>query len=53
MLYSILAVTSMVGIGVSLSFDNIFITLGFILTLIIVMGIGFKTKKKMRDLGKI
>lgn len=53
LVYAIAAVVGMIGIGVSLSFNNIFITLFFILITIIVMGAGFKTKKKLRELGRI
>ncbi|MCU9612246.1 YlaF family protein [Caldibacillus lycopersici] len=51
--YSIIAVFSMVGIGIAIGLQNIVLGIVFTLIVIIVMGRGFQTKKKMRELGKL
>ncbi|WP_019416087.1 YlaF family protein [Paenisporosarcina sp. TG20] len=50
-LYSILALLSMFAIGISVGFRSVPGIFASILLLFIVMGFGFKTKKKMRDQG--
>lgn len=50
-LYSLLALLSMFAIGISVGLRSIPGILASILLLILVMGFGFKTKKKMRDKG--
>ncbi|MDX1807848.1 MAG: DUF5325 family protein [Paenisporosarcina sp.] len=50
-LYSLLALLSMFAIGISVGLRSIPGILTSILLLILVMGFGFKTKKKMRDKG--
>ena len=50
-LYSLLALLSMFSIGISVGLRSIPGILFSILLLILVMGFGFKTKKKMRDQG--
>jgi len=50
-LFSVLALLSMFAIGVSVGLRSVPGILASILLLIVVMGFGFKTKKKMRDQG--
>ncbi|WAA13246.1 YlaF family protein [Fervidibacillus halotolerans] len=53
LLYAILAVLSMVAIGVSVGLRNPYLIVLFTLILIFIMGIGFLTKKKYREAGKL
>lgn len=48
-----LAAFSMGGIGVSIAYRSITSTILCIIGLIIIMGIGFSTKKKFREQGKL
>lgn len=50
-LYAILALFSMFAIGISVGLRSIPGVLVSILALILVMGYGFKTKKKLRENG--
>ncbi|WP_342509183.1 YlaF family protein [Sporosarcina sp. FSL K6-2383] len=49
--YSIAAVASMSAIGISVAMRSIPFALLAILALILIMGYGFKTKKRMREQG--
>ncbi|WP_160720252.1 YlaF family protein [Bacillus sp. USDA818B3_A] len=51
--YSILAAASIVGIGIAISEQSLLAALGCILAVIVIMGMGFKTKKKMRENGEL
>ncbi|WP_040204751.1 YlaF family protein [Neobacillus jeddahensis] len=53
LLYAILAASSIMGIGIAISEKSMFGTLGCILAVIVIMGMGFKTKKKMRENGEL
>ena len=50
-LFSLMALLSMFAIGISVGLRSIPGILASILLLILVMGFGFKTKKKMREQG--
>lgn len=50
-LFSLLALLSMFAVGISVGLRSIPGILASILLLILVMGFGFKTKKKMREQG--
>ncbi|RDI47606.1 YlaF family protein [Falsibacillus pallidus] len=52
-LYAILAATSIMGIGVAIGERSILGILGCIVLLILIMGMGFKKKKQMREEGKL
>ncbi|AOV08389.1 YlaF family protein [Sporosarcina ureilytica] len=52
-LYSIAAVLAMCSIGVSVALSSLFGIILSIVALIFIMGYGFKTKKKMRELGTL
>ncbi|MFJ7933006.1 YlaF family protein [Sporosarcina sp. NPDC096371] len=51
--YSIAAIASMCAIGVAVAMRSIPIALLAILALILIMGNGFKTKKRMREQGAL
>jgi hypothetical protein len=46
--YAILAALSIMGIGVAIGEKSIIGVIGSILALIVIMGLGFKTKAKFR-----
>lgn len=52
-LYSIAAVLSMCGIGVAVGRSSILGAIVSMIALTLVMGYGFKTKKKMREQGTL
>ncbi|MBO8176369.1 MAG: YlaF family protein [Bacillus sp. (in: Bacteria)] len=52
-LYAILAACSIMGIGIAIGERSILIAVISLLSLILIMGHGFKTKKKMREEGKL
>ncbi|MDR6998056.1 YlaF family protein [Neobacillus niacini] len=53
LLYAILAAALIAGIGVAIAEQSILGTLGCIIAVILVMGMGFKTKKRMRENGQL
>ncbi len=53
LLLSLLATLSMAGIGAAVALRNPLLIILAILVLCAVMGYGFATKKKYRDLGKL
>ncbi|NWQ41425.1 YlaF family protein [Bacillus sp. EB106-08-02-XG196] len=52
-LYAILATVSIMGIGVAIGEESILGIIGSIITLVLVMGFGFKTKAKFRANGEL
>ena len=52
-LYAILATVSIMGIGVAIGEESILGIIGSILALVLVMGLGFKTKAKFRANGEL
>ncbi|TMU87929.1 hypothetical protein FGG79_07415 [Bacillus sp. BHET2] len=52
-LFSVLAAVSLMGIAVSISLQSFLLAGASIICLFIVMGFGFKTKKKYREEGKL
>ena len=52
-IFSISAVLAMSGIGVSIGRSSILGAIISIIALILIMGYGFKTKKKMREQGTL
>ncbi|WP_313801482.1 YlaF family protein [Cytobacillus sp.] len=50
---AIIATLCMMGIGIAVAEESIIGILAAIIALIVVMGIGFKTKKKMRENGTL
>ncbi|MEH7083696.1 YlaF family protein [Neobacillus drentensis] len=53
LVYAILAAASIMGIGVAISEKSIIGAIGCLLAIIVIMGMGFKTKKKMRENGEL
>ncbi|MBM7654124.1 YlaF family protein [Neobacillus cucumis] len=53
LIYAILAAASIVGIGIAISEKSFIGALGCIAAVIIIMGLGFKTKRKMRENGEL
>ncbi|WP_017554426.1 YlaF family protein [Weizmannia sp. FSL W8-0676] len=51
--FSLAAFLSMCGIGVAIGAQSVAGILGCTALLITIMGFGFKTKKKMREEGKL
>jgi hypothetical protein len=51
--YSILAACCIMGIGVAIGEKSVIGIIGCILAVMFVMGMGFKTKAKMRADGKL
>jgi len=51
--YSVLAAASIMGIGVAISEKSILGAVGCIVAVVLIMGIGFKTKAKMRGNGQL
>jgi hypothetical protein len=52
-MYAIIAAASIMGIGVAISEKSVIGVMGSILLVVLVMGMGFKTKRKMRENGQI
>ncbi|MBT2570318.1 YlaF family protein [Planococcus sp. ISL-110] len=50
-LYSLAAILAMVGIGLAVGLRSVLGILAAILMLILIMGMGFKKKKEMREAG--
>ncbi|MGG1678864.1 YlaF family protein [Neobacillus sp. NRS-1170] len=53
LIYAILAAASIMGIGVAISEKSLLGIIGCILAVIVIMGLGFSTKKRMRENGKL
>ncbi|WP_456271679.1 YlaF family protein [Bacillus sp. AK031] len=52
-LFAVLAAACIMGIGIAISQKSIFLAVLSIAAWILVMGYGFKTKKKYREEGKL
>ena len=53
LLYAVLAVTSMIGIGIAISYQSLTFIAVFIVILFLSMGLGFQTQKRLREAGKL
>lgn len=53
LIYAILSAASIIGIGVSIAEQSVAGTIGSIIVLILIMGLGFKRKRKMRENGEL
>ncbi|MFZ7942152.1 MULTISPECIES: YlaF family protein [Bacillaceae] len=51
--YAILAASFIMGIGIAIGEQSLIGAIGCIFALIVIMGMGFKTKRKMRENGEI
>ena len=52
-LYSVLAAAAIMGIGIAISEESTIGSVGCIVAVVIIMGLGFKTKAKMRANGEL
>ncbi|MGG5253092.1 YlaF family protein [Neobacillus sp. SM06] len=53
LVYSIITAASIMGIGIAIAEKSIIGTLGCIAAVVLIMGLGFKTKRKMRENGAL
>jgi hypothetical protein len=53
LVYAILAAASIMGIGIAIGEKSLIGAIGCILAIIVIMGMGFKTKRKLRANGEI
>jgi hypothetical protein len=53
LMFAILSACAIMGIGVAIAEKSIAGAIGCIAALILIMGFGFKTKKKMRENGQL
>lgn len=51
--FAFAAASCMIGIGIAIAERSTLGAIGCIVALVIVMGYGFKTKKKMRERGEL
>lgn len=51
--FAFAAATCMIGIGIAIGERSLIGAIACVLALIVVMGLGFKTKKKMRESGEL
>jgi Family of unknown function (DUF5325) len=52
-LFAVLAALSIMGFGIAISAKSLVIAILSLIILIVVMGLGFTTKKKYREEGKL
>lgn len=52
-IYSVLAAVSIIGIGVAIGERSIVGIISCIIAVVLIMGFGFKMKKKMREEGQL
>jgi hypothetical protein len=53
LVYAILTAASIMGIGIAISEKSIAGAIGCFVAIIVIMGMGFKTKRKMRENGEL
>jgi len=53
LIYAVLAAVCIIGIGIAIGEKSIIGAISCILALMVVMGMGFKTKRKMRENGEL
>ncbi|XJZ28358.1 YlaF family protein [Bacillota bacterium Lsc_1132] len=53
LIYSILSAGSIMGIGIAIAEKSIVEAIASVIALVIIMGLGFKTKRKMRENGAL
>lgn len=49
LVYSILSAGSIMGIGIAIAEKSILGVFGSLIALVVIMGLGFKTKRKLRE----
>ncbi|MCM3768649.1 YlaF family protein [Neobacillus niacini] len=53
LIYAILTAALIMGIGIAIAEKSMVGAIGCILAIIVVMGLGFKTKRRMRENGEL
>ncbi|HJV16213.1 MAG TPA: YlaF family protein [Bacillales bacterium] len=53
LIFAILSAASMMGIGIAIAEKSMIGVMGSIIALIFIMGLGFKTKRRMRESGEL
>jgi hypothetical protein len=53
LVFAILAAASIMGIGIAISEKSLTGAIGCIIAIVVIMGMGFKTKRKMRENGQL
>jgi hypothetical protein len=53
LVYAILAAASIMGIGIAISEKSLLGVIACVLAIVLIMGLGFKTKRKMRESGQL
>jgi len=53
LIYAVLAAVCIIGIGIAIGEKSIIGAISCILALMVVMGMGFKKKRKMRENGEL
>ncbi|WP_066066366.1 DUF5325 family protein [Neobacillus soli] len=53
LVYAILAAASIIGIGIAISERSLIGAIGCIIAIVVIMGMGFTTKRKMRENGQL
>jgi arginine exporter protein ArgO len=53
LVYAVLAAVCIMGIGIAIAEKSLIGAIGCIIGIIVVMGLGFTTKKRMRENGEL
>jgi arginine exporter protein ArgO len=53
LVYAVLAAACIMGIGIAIAEKSLIGAIGCIIGIIVVMGLGFTTKKRMRENGEL
>jgi hypothetical protein len=53
LVYAFLAAASIMGIGIAIGEKSLIGAIGCILAIIVIMGMGFKAKRKLRENGEL
>jgi hypothetical protein len=53
LIFAVLSAASMMGIGIAIAEKSMLGVMGSIIALIFIMGLGFKTKQRMRESGEL
>jgi ABC-type nitrate/sulfonate/bicarbonate transport system permease component len=53
LIFAVLSAASMMGIGIAIAEKSMIGVMSSIIALIFIMGLGFKTKRRMRESGEL